>query len=319
MPVAAPLRPFVIDCDTGRDDALALALALQSAAPLVGVVATYGNVPQTQVYANCADVLSFLGAERVPLFAGNSQPSNPAAVTAMLSVRQNAAGNGLCNLTLPLSARRALPKRGEDSVMQLAEGLEKLAAQYGALDYVILGPATTAAVLLRHWGAKAQSIIARLTMMGGKLDALWQSAPVADFNLACDPFAVADILAQDIPLRFVPINVTWPVVLTVSELEALRPQHARAEFFQQLMLAHARHFAPEPVFRFHDPTVILALATPDEFLPVALTIGCGLGSDFARLMASTAGHPAFVMRTTAAQPANFLAELLSRLGLDQPA
>ncbi|MBP7253920.1 MAG: nucleoside hydrolase [Alphaproteobacteria bacterium] len=319
MVVAAPLRPFVIDCDTGRDDALALALALQSAEPLAGVIATYGNVPQDKVYANCADVLGFFGADGVPLFAGCGQPSNPAAVAAMLRARQSAAGNGLCNLTLAQSARRTLPASGENALALLAEDLEKMAALHGALDYVILGPATTAAALLRHWGAKAENIIARLTMMGGKLDALWQSAPVADFNLACDPFAVAQLLALEIPLRFVPLNVTWPVVLTVLELEALQPQHARAEFFKDLMLAHALRFGPEPVFRFHDPTVILALAAPDEFLPASLTIGCASGSDFARLMPTPTGRPAFVMRTTAAQPVSLLAELLSRLGLAQPA
>lgn len=312
-------RPFVIDCDTGRDDALALALALQAPTPLVGVIATYGNVPQTLVYANCADVLKFLDAEAVPLFAGCGVPGNPAIVAAMLSGRQQAAGNGLCNLTLPPSQRRVLPAPNPDAVSVLAESLETLAAQHGALDYVILGPATTAAALLRHWGAEAGQIIARFTMLGGKLDALWQSAPVADFNLACDPFAVAELLAQSIPLRFVPLNVTWPMMLTVPELERLRPQHPRAEFFQQLMLAHARHFAPEPVFRFHDPTVILALETPAEFLSVALTIGCAAGNDFARLMQSSTGHPASLMRAPPQQAPALLAELLSRLGLDQPA
>lgn len=309
------LRPYVIDCDTGRDDALALALALQATAPLVGVIATYGNVPQGQVYANCADVLALLGADDVPLLAGCDAPSNPTAVAAMLRARQQAAGNGLCNLTLPPSARRALPDLGEDAVVQLAEGLERLAAQQGALDYVILGPATTAAALLRHWGARAGAIIARITMMGGKFDDLWQEMPVADFNLACDPFAVATLLAQPLPVRFVPLNVTWPVVLTVPELEALPPQHAKAEFFKKLMLAHARHFAPEPVFRFHDPTVILALAMPAAFTPVALTISCAAGSDFARLRAAPGGQEAWVMQAGGEAPAALLRQQLARLGL----
>lgn len=312
----APLRPFVVDCDTGRDDALALALALQAPAPLVGVIATYGNVPQTLVYANCADVLKFLDAEAVPLFAGCGAPSNPAAVAAMLRARQQAAGNGLCNLSLPPSARRSLPGQSTDvALVALAEALERLAARHGALDYVILGPATTAATLLRHWGARAEAIIARITMMGGKFDGLWQEMPVADFNLACDPFAVAALLAQPLPVRFVPLNVTWPVVLTVPELEALPPQHPKAEFFQQLMLAHARHFAPEPVFRLHDPTVMLALEKPTVFTSVALRIDCAAGSDFARLSAVSAEQNAWVMQAEAAAPEALLRQQLARLGL----
>lgn len=319
----AALRPFVIDCDTGRDDALALALARRRPAPLAGVIATYGNVPQAQVYANCADVLGFLGLADVPLLAGCAQPSNPPAVAAMLTARQQAAGNGLCNLSLPPSARRTMPALSADAALvALAAALEELAGRHGALDYVILGPATTAAALVLHWGDKTAQVIARFTMMGGKFDALWQQMPVADFNIACDPFAVQALLQSVVPVRFVPLNVTWPVVLTVPVLEALQPHPgqgaAEAAFFKALMLAHARHFAPEPVFRFHDPSVILALAQPEAFAPVLLQVGTAAGADFARLTAEPAGHAASVMRTTPEQTAALLSAQLAELGLAQP-
>ncbi|OZG51948.1 nucleoside hydrolase [Pseudoscardovia suis] len=71
-----PAGPILMDTDTGVDDALALALLL-GAAPgrLIGVVATYGNVAQSQAERNTRDVLRLLGADAVPVYAGSRAPS----------------------------------------------------------------------------------------------------------------------------------------------------------------------------------------------------------------------------------------------------
>lgn len=68
--------PILMDADTGVDDALALALLI-GAAPgrLIGVVATYGNVAQSQAERNTRDVLRLLGADAVPVYAGSRAPS----------------------------------------------------------------------------------------------------------------------------------------------------------------------------------------------------------------------------------------------------
>lgn len=71
-----PAGPILMDADTGVDDALALALLI-GAAPgrLIGVVATYGNVAQSQAERNTRDVLRLLGADAVPVYAGSRAPS----------------------------------------------------------------------------------------------------------------------------------------------------------------------------------------------------------------------------------------------------
>lgn len=68
--------PILMDADTGVDDALALALLLGAArGRLIGVVATYGNVAQSQAERNTRDVLRLLGADAVPVYAGSRAPS----------------------------------------------------------------------------------------------------------------------------------------------------------------------------------------------------------------------------------------------------
>lgn len=67
--------PILMDADTGVDDALALALLLGAArGRLIGVVATYGNVAQSQAERNTRDVLRLLGADAVPVYAGSRAP-----------------------------------------------------------------------------------------------------------------------------------------------------------------------------------------------------------------------------------------------------
>ncbi len=70
-----PLKPFILDCDTGRDDALTIWCAIALGLPFAGAVASYGNVVMTSVLDNTARVLSLAGCDNIPLFAGASRPS----------------------------------------------------------------------------------------------------------------------------------------------------------------------------------------------------------------------------------------------------
>lgn len=73
---SAVCQPILLDADTGVDDALAIALLL-GAAPgrLIGVVASYGNVAQSQAERNTREVLRLLGAGDIPVHAGSRAPS----------------------------------------------------------------------------------------------------------------------------------------------------------------------------------------------------------------------------------------------------
>ncbi len=302
------MRPFVLDCDTGRDDALALWLALQTGMPLVGVVASYGNTILENVVDNTARVLALAGGGEIPLCVGAREPSRShQGIQDVLLPRQQAAGNGLCHVEFPAAPRQ----QHEDGVAMIRD----LAAKHGALDYVIMGSATHFASLCVALGDKLRHCIGRVTMMGGKFDPLWSVAPVADFNLVCDPFAVRTILAEGLVPRFVPLNVTWPIALGLSEIEALVPQSEIAQAAQQLMVAYCRHFAPDGIFRFHDPCVLLALAAPENFSRTMIDIVCEEGHlDFARLQMGVGGFPAEVYSADTTMQEGFLKTLLAALG-----
>lgn len=312
-------NPLIIDCDTGRDDALSIWIALASGYDLAAVVASYGNTTLDNVCENCARVLALAGRTDIPVWRGENNPSaDHSGIAGVIRPKQQVSGNGLCNLELPVSSQAAAAMNAAER----AEALRLIAREKGAVDYIIIGPATNFAATLAALGDGAPQAVARVTMMGGKMDTLWDDMPGADFNLACDPFAVNAMLVgtarHNIPVRFVPMNVTWPIMLDMSQLDALSAQGAVGQTAKDLMIAHARHFAPEPVFRFHDPCVIMALSHEGSFRQTkARIVTEDSSTDFGRLMEDDQGVPVAVFEADEALRGQWLSEILNLLSIRQ--
>jgi purine nucleosidase len=311
------LRPFVLDCDTGRDDALAIWTAIALKLPLSAIVSSYGNVKVEGVTDNTARVVSLAGRDDIPLWSGATQPSQAhIGIERVLAPRQKSSGNGLCNLELPHS-KRNIPEG--NNAPELAEKMVGLFEKLGPLDYMITGPATNFYQICEALGSKARDVFACVTMMGGKFDALWKQIPGGDFNLICDPYAVRAILKRGFVMRFVPMNATWPIQLPLTALERLVASSPIGAVAKELMIAHCRHFAPEPVFRFHDPSVIIAALYPAAFAPAKIEIICDEKSpDFGRLVVEPAGHDAEIYHTDKESQTMILNLILKSIDLAQP-
>lgn len=314
--------PIIIDCDTGRDDALSLWTALRLDMDLAMVIASYGNTHLHNVVKNSADVLNVLGRNDIPLLAGASAPAViHRKFEDVVIKRQESTGNGLCNITLP-SAPRDI-----DAILTDANNIEHLAKNIRAvvktrgqkIDYIILGPATNLAALYQHMGDEIYTIINSVTMMGGKLDYLWDEMPGADFNIACDPLAVQTLLNSALSVNFVTMNFTWPVALSLSDLEELDASSPLAQTAKDLMIAHCKHFAPEPVFRFHDPCVIIAARSPGHFMPCCLSVNCDeTSAEFGRLIIHDGPANAQLYSTNMDMGWSFMSQILSGMGLHLP-
>ena len=310
-----PLKPFILDCDTGRDDALALWCAIALGLPLAGAVASYGNVVMTSVLDNTARVLSLAGWDNIPLFAGASRPMrHHAAYENIVAPRQKKSGNGLCNIHLPRSTRGLPDYAGPDG---LAEQIAAISRKKGPLDYIITGPATNFAGICDAMGGRTGDIISRVTMMAGKFDELWDRIPGADFNLVADPYAARFILEQGIKIRFVPMNTTWPVFLNLPDVQSLVPATSLARTAQDIMIAHCRYFAPEPVFRFHDPAALMAVLAPEGFVDAKVDIVLDETREFGRVIETENGFPAQIYRSDEKAQQEFLNRILSALGLSR--
>lgn len=311
----AEKQPFLLDCDTGRDDALAIWCALQSRLPLAGIVASYGNVSIAQVAENTARTLSFAGRDDIPLWQGAERPSRShVGFERIVLPRQKISGNGLCNVELPLSSRSQ--PISQKSPHDLANGIRVMAEKFGAIDYIVIGSMTSLAGILAALGDDTSHCIRHVTMMGGKFGDLWRDMPTADFNIVCDPFALHDVMRYGITLRFVPLNVTWGMCLPLEKITTLKEESDVARASKEIMTAYCQHFSPDGIFRFHDPLALLLAVMCDDFHPAKLSIDLDESSDsFGQLLDDENGFPCSILDPNPERDFYFLKRILETLGL----
>ncbi|MDX9688939.1 MAG: nucleoside hydrolase [Proteobacteria bacterium] len=306
------LSPFILDCDTGRDDALAILYALKKELPMQAVFASYGNTTLNNVVDNCLRVIP-LGGGKTPVFIGEEHPlsSHPLYEDVVLP-RQEQAGNGLCNVLLPDSGRAGTPL----TAVERAAWIDEKARRVGPVDYYITGPATNFAAMLPHL---ASGSIRRVVMMAGRLGNQWAKMPTPDFNIACDPPAFQMLLESSFEIVLVPVNTTYLIHLSLPEINELEGLDDVARFSKELMIAHCRSFSPEPVFYFHDPSVLFALKYPASLLSTKVSFDANLKSpSFGRIMEvgeSEAGRCVYVFEPDDPERAAILADILVTIGL----
>jgi purine nucleosidase len=219
---AVAAAPVFADVDTGVDDAIALIYLLASPdAELVGIASTGGNVGVDQVCENNLGLLDLCRADGVPVSKGTDHPLNSPA----LADSPVHGPRGLGYADLPPTDRQLC---GDDA----ATAWIKAAQQHpGELIGLATGPLTNLALALRKEPALPR-LLRRLVIMGGAYDYRGNTNPVAEWNIAFDPEAAAEVFAawspeagQEIAPQRLPIlcglNVTRQISITPDILARL--------------------------------------------------------------------------------------------------
>ncbi|MDJ0457754.1 nucleoside hydrolase [Arthrobacter sp. NQ7] len=204
--------PIYLDCDTGIDDALALAYLLASPlADVVGIGTVSGNVSAAVGARNTLDLLELAGSAHIPVALGAHHPLAGSFGGGAPWVHGD---NGIGEVSLaPAEASLA----GESA----AEMLVRLARLYpGELRVVAIGPLTNIAEALRLEPALT-SLVQSVTVMGGAALAPGNITPLAEANIHNDPEAAALVLAADWDVTLVPLDVTMASVLEETHRQEL--------------------------------------------------------------------------------------------------
>lgn len=254
-------RKIIIDTDPGKDDAVAILLAL--AAPeeleLISLTAVAGNVPLARTEGNARALLELGGRPEIPVYGGCARPMVRPPITA-----EHVHGDtGLQGLVLP---EAGLPARPEHAVEHLIATLR--AAPLGEITLCLLGPATNLAVAL----VQAPDIaprIAEVVWMAGARSEGGNVTPAAEYNVHADPDAAAVLLSSGIPLTLLPLDLTHQVRLTRERLLCLRAINTAAARAVSVMFSDAdgtpqREREAEGI-PLHDPCVIAHLLRPELF------------------------------------------------------
>lgn len=288
-----PAAPFYLDCDTGIDDALALAYLLASSeANLVGIGTVSGNINAATGARNTLDLLNLAHHRDIPVAIG---AHDPLAGTFHGGAPQVHGENGIGGVQL-------LRSDSEPSTIPAAETLVQLAHKYdGQLRIVAIGPLTNIAAALRL-EPRLPDLVAEITIMGGAALAPGNVTAVAEANIANDPEAAAEVLAADWNLTLVPLDVTMGSVLEEGHRQELlaSPQPLSRAIGQ--MLGHYFEFYVDIFGRacsaMHDPLAaaiavgaIEVAVAPAVHIEVDTTSGPGRGQTVCDLRGKYLGFP----------------------------
>ena len=204
-------RTFVIDTDTGSDDAVAILMALRYPdVHVAGITAVHGNVPLHQALANALYSVEVAGAN-VPVWAGADRPLLKQGSTA-----QPFHGNdGLGDQGYGPPRRTPQPGHGADALV-------KLIRDNPGLTLVTLGPLTNVALAISR-APDIVDMVERCVVMGGAANTVGNITPAAEFNIWVDPDAAAMVFRSGLAIEM----VGWELcrdraALAEPEYEAIR-------------------------------------------------------------------------------------------------
>ena len=252
-------KKILIDTDPGRDDAIAILVALASPElDVAGIVAVAGNVPLHHTERNALQIVDLAGRTDIPVYAGCDAPLERELVTAVYIHGET----GLDGYELPAPKCSLEAEHGVDFIVRTLRSAEPRTVTIAAL-----GPLTNIATALM----RAPDIgprIRELVMMGGGFSEAGNIRPSAEFNVYADPDAAALVLRSGIPIAMAALDVTHQLVATPERIEAFAAL-GNAAGIAAAALADFRKYGIER-FRgkgapIHDACVTAYLLEPDMF------------------------------------------------------
>lgn len=266
----------ILDLDMGIDDALALTYVLGNPCMrLVGVMASFGNVPCDLSAQNCLDMLDALGHPEVVVYAGAKHAlREDNSYEGALSVH---GANGLGDVELPHSSRTAVMAsdiQGNAAVNFLLNAVRT----YGtSLVYVPTGPLTNLALALDRDEA-ALCKLGGVIAMGGAISVPGNEGPThaAEANIYADPEAAARVLSSRLPLTLIGLDVTHQVALSPAEVNAWRDMGVMGTTLANIVsfyLSAYEHSMPWlGGCALHDPLAAAVAADPSLVGTLATTL-----------------------------------------------
>lgn len=194
---------YIIDVDTGVDDAQAIMLALSCHnVDVIAITCVAGNIGVDQVCINTLKVLTVCGRTDIPVYKG----ADRALVGECLNAAHYHGMDGLGDNDLDIDVSETMIQKEQASLALL-----RLVNQFpGEVTLVALAPLTNIAMALRldpDFGKKLK----RITIMGGNTQGKGNITVCGEFNFVSDPEAALVVLNEmQIPITIVP----WELNLT---------------------------------------------------------------------------------------------------------
>ena len=245
---------WLIDCDTGYDDAVALLMALRAPEiEVAGITVVNGNVPVDIGLANTLRVVELAEAPpSVPVARGADRP--------LVEPRQHATHvhgeEGLCGYPLPEPARPVDPRPAAQFLV------ETIMASPTPVTLVLLAPLTNVALALRL-EPRIVERIGRVVLMGGSADGTGNHTPAAEFNIAVDPEAAWIVFHSGLPITMVGLDPCRPTAVPVERRLAWQDSPSpRLRFLAGILDYLARELG-RPAVAIYDAVALSVALRPE--------------------------------------------------------
>lgn len=274
-------RSFIIDCDTGTDDAIALMAAVYSPEiEILAITSVNGNVAHRYTSQNNLNLMEYLDAD-IAVAGGAGQP---------LSVRapeysDTHGPTGFGDIELPAAERSQL------TVENAVEVIRRHAAeQKGELELLVIGPMTNIAIALSLYPELAPQI-KHIWFMGGAVKG-GNVSTTAEFNIWVDPVAARLVLAAGIPCTMVGLDVTEPAIMNRQDADRIRSIGSKAAVLTADILEYMfrRNQKGGEDAMMHDALALAAALYPQCLVCKEYFVDVECGDSY------TAGHTAVDLR-----------------------
>lgn len=218
-------RKVIVDCDMGTDDAVALCMLLfDDRYEVLAITATEGCVAADQANENLQAILTLLDPDRYPRVGLAMPIENAPAVDSRFLYGEDGLGNSNFSVSVPQNARAA-EKLIIDTVRSSPDEVSVLC----------LGPLTNLARAFRR-DPQLASMIDKIVMTGGSLNANGNITQCAEFNFYFDPEAAREVLKSQTTKMLLPLEVTSDVKFDLGFLNDMPKEGSRVgDFLNKVM------------------------------------------------------------------------------------
>jgi len=248
--------PVIIDVDTGIDDAVALALALQAEKlDIKGITTVAGNQTIEKTTRNTLDVVEYFGRSDIPVAMGSKGPLVRQQIIAAYAHGES----GLGTAVLP-KAKNTVHEL--DAVSFIKKVLEESEEK---ITLVPTGPLTNIAILLMAYPHVKEKIKEIVLMGGGAYEG--NSNATAEFNIYADPEAAKVVFDSGVKLVMCGLDVTMKAIATPDDVRAIKAIGNKvgtfvAEAFEFYMAMYKKN-ANFTGCAVHDAVTITYLIAPE--------------------------------------------------------
>ncbi|WP_077619830.1 nucleoside hydrolase [Bacillus sinesaloumensis] len=244
------MKKVVFDVDTGIDDAMAIAYAVNSPElDIIGLTTSYGNVDVNEATRNTLAVIEKL-SKKIPVYAGADKPlTRPTREGFAKHVHGE---DGLGNVLNFEPAESVQPESAVDFI------IEEVKNQPHEITIIAVGPLTNLALAIQK-APEIVGLIGDVVIMGGAVFVPGNTTPYAEANIYTDPEAAEIVLSSGLPLTMVGLDVTMQTLLPRDKVEAWRSSETGTFFADMVGFYHDFYESFSPGIGgcgLHDPLAV---------------------------------------------------------------